>query len=147
MPNTLSRPQPDTTFTRFPDMLDQLIRESFVPRRFDRYFDGKHNANLLETETAYFVQLVMPGVNPEKLQINVAGAQLTIKGITAVPTVKDATYLYHGLFDEEFSEIFTLPTDVEGEKAEASYVNGILTITLPKAEHAKPKVIKVATNI
>jgi HSP20 family molecular chaperone IbpA len=46
----------------------------------------------------------------------------------------------------EFSDVLTLLAEVDGEKAEASYVNGILTITLPKAENTRPKVIKVTTT-
>jgi HSP20 family molecular chaperone IbpA len=46
----------------------------------------------------------------------------------------------------EFSDVLTLPAEVDGEKAEASYVNGILTITLPKAANALPKAIKVSTT-
>jgi HSP20 family protein len=147
MPNTPVRYRPETSLTRLPDVIDQLFRDSFVmPTRFERFFDGKRAANLLETDADYIVQLVIPGVDPKGLQINVVGQQLTIKAVCTIPTTEHATYLYHGLFGEEFSDVFTLPAEVDGEKSEARYVNGVLTITLPKAENARPKVIKVATT-
>ncbi|HCG00850.1 MAG TPA: hypothetical protein DEV93_09950 [Chloroflexi bacterium] len=147
MPNTPVRYRPENSLTRLPDVIDQLFRDSFVmPTRFDRFFEGKRAANLLETDSAYIVQLLIPGADAKELQINVVGQQLTVKCISTVPTTENATYLYQGLFGEEFSDVFTLPTEVDGEKAKASYANGFLTITLPKAANAMPKAIKVSTT-
>ncbi len=147
MPNTLTRYNPEIRFRRFPDMIEQLFRESLaVPPKYDTWFDARRVTNLLETESAFIVQLMVPGIDPEKVVIQVVGQALTVKGTCFVPTYENATYLWHGLFGEEFSEVFTLPMEVYGEKVEASYLHGILTITLPKTELAKPKTVKI-TNI
>jgi HSP20 family protein len=147
MANVPARFQPEIGFTRLPDMIDQLFRESFVlPNRFERFFDGRKIAglsNLLETDNAFVVQLVLPGVDPEKIEIQVVQQQLTIKATCFIPPVDKAVYVWHGLVTEEFSEVFTLPMEVVGDKAEAHYDKGILTITLPKVEYAKAKAIKV----
>jgi HSP20 family protein len=143
MINSPVRYQPNAGFTRLPDMIDQLFRESFVaPTRFERFFD-KRLCNLLETPTTYVMQLALPGVVFDKLHVNVVGRQLTINAWIAVPKIEDATYLWNGLFEEEFTEVFTLPMEVVGEKALATYEYGILNITLPKVEYALPKEIKV----
>lgn len=137
-------PYRPTTLTNFPDMVDRFFRDTLV-RPFEPLFDGlRISANLLETDEAYIVQMVIPGVTDvSKLTIQVTGQQLTLRGVSEVPIYENATYIYHGLQGQEFSEMFTLPSDVDGEKAVADYKAGILTITLPKAEHAKPRTIKV----
>jgi HSP20 family protein len=143
---TLTRFQPEVGFTRLPDMIDQLFRDSFVvPKRFGQFFDGALPANLIETENAFIVQLALPGITMEQFEIQVVGQQLTVKAAYVIPVVEKATYLWRGLTGEEFSQVFTLPAEVLGEKAEASYEYGILTITLPKTEYAKPKMVKVNT--
>ena len=143
MINSPVRYQAGLPFTRLPDMIEQLFRESFVaPTRFERFFD-KRLSNLLETPTSYVVQIALPGVLFEKLYVNVVGRQLSINAWFNIPKIEDATYLWNGLFEEEFTEVFTLPTDVVGEKAVATYEYGILTVTLPKKEAAKPRQIKV----
>jgi HSP20 family protein len=145
--NTPPRYQPEFSLTRLPDMIDQLFRESFVfPTRFERVFDWKRFSNLLETEKAYIVQLVLPGVEFNNVNVQVVGRQLTIKAVCDIPMVENATYLWNGLTSYEFSEVFTLPFEVVGDKAEATYDLGILTITLPKLEYAIPKPIKVHAN-
>ena len=147
MINLPSRYDTTTPFARLPDLIDKLFRESFIaPAAFDRFFDGVRISNLLETKDAFIVQLVLPGVDPEKIQIQVVDRQLLIKASCEVPTVENATYLYHGLHSDDFSEVFTLPTEVLGDQAKATYERGILLVTLPKAEYAKPKVIEVHTS-
>jgi HSP20 family protein len=144
MINLPARYETGTPFTRLPDLIDKLFRESFIaPTAFDRFFDGVRTSNLLETKDAFIVQLVLPGVDPEKIDIQVVDRQLLVKAAFVIPTVEHATYLYHALHSGEYSETFTLPMEVLGDKAEATYDRGILLVTLPKAEHAKPTMIEV----
>lgn len=145
--NTPLQYQRPTGLARLPDVFDRLFRDTFVVSPFDQVFNGvRMNANLLETADAYIVQLVVPGIKDVRtLQIQVVGNQLTVKGVMEIPVISDATYIYQGLEGSEFSESFTLPAEVDGEKAFAEYVLGILTINLPKAEHAKPHTVKVST--
>lgn len=140
----LTAPYRPTPMTSFPDMVDRFFRDTFV-RPFEPLFDGlRVSANLLETDETYIVQIVVPGISDvSSLTIQVTGRQLTLRGTTEIPTFEGATYIYCGLEGQEFSEMFTLPSDVNGEKAVADYHAGILTITLPKAEYAKPHTIKV----
>lgn len=142
-----TRFEPTKSLTRLPDLIDRLLQESFVvPTQFDRLVDGRRNCNLLETEGSFVVQLILPGVERKSIQILVVSQTLTIKAIRSVPTVENATYLWRGLTNDEFIEVFTLPTEVESDRADASYEDGILVITLPKVEYAKPKVIAVHTH-
>lgn len=143
-PVTRFQPEsPFTPLTRLPDMIDQLFRESFVMPRFDRLFEAGRYSNLMEINDSLVVQLLLPGVNVETIHIEVVGQQLTVKATFDIPTFPDAKYIWNGLKAGEFAEIFTLPMEVTGEKAKATYDLGILTITLPKTEYAKAKVISV----
>jgi HSP20 family protein len=132
--------------TRLSDAIDRLFRESFVlPRFFEPLTDGftRISSNLLETEDAYIVQIGIPGIDPEKVEVRVVGRQLTVKGKYEFPEVEKATAVRQEVTKGEFSEVFTVATDIDGDKAQAKYERGILTITLPKAEHVKAKAIKV----
>ena len=97
-------------------------------------------------EEPEFIRLVaeVPGVKPEDVKIFVQGNLLTIKGSKEqVPEEKaEKIHRYERIYGV-FERTFTLPTTVAAEKIKATYENGVLTLTLPKAEAAKPHLIKV----
>ena len=94
------------------------------------------------TPEAFFVSAYVPGVNPEDVEITFEGKELTIRG-TLPSNPDDVNYikreLYHGSFERRLS--FNVPVNVEG--IEAHFNNGLLTLTVPKAEAVRPKQIKV----
>lgn len=149
MPDTRRRYEPTVRITRLPDVFDQLFRERLVaPVRFERPRPTgfrRTASNLLETPDCYIVQVLLPYTNVSTLEVLVHGTEINLKGKTEFPSIENATYLWHGLPDGEFSETFMLPAEVNSEKAEAGYDRGILEITLPKAEHVKVKTVKVVT--
>jgi HSP20 family protein len=151
MATNLTRYNPTSPYVPVRSLVDQLLANSFVfPSLFDRWFSETGRmmipANLAETNDAYIVQVALPGIDPEKLEINVTGRELRVKGTYHVPQPENATYIWQGLQSGEFTESFTLPAEVQGDKAEANYHDGILTVTLPKHEHARVKSIPVKTN-
>ena len=149
MTNGLTRYAPRPTATRLPDLVDRLVQESFVaPAFFNQFFEGRPRgsmlpANLLETTDSYVVQVALPGITLDALDIQVMGREVTIKGKVEVPAPENGTWIWQGIPGGEFAETFTLPIEVEGDSASATYENGILWLTLPKVEHARPKNIKV----
>ena len=133
--------------TRLPDLMNQLFQDSFVmPSVLDRSFNGGLNSRILETNDAYVVQVVLPGVEADKVDIQVSGQQVTLKGNYAISTPEGARVLWGGLMSGDFAQSFALPGEIDPGKADANYENGILTVTVPKAEHVKPKSIKVQTT-
>ncbi|HZU13033.1 MAG TPA: Hsp20/alpha crystallin family protein [Chloroflexota bacterium] len=139
-------PATRTGITPLPDMINRLFEESFVlPSVFDRTFRQVTGTNLWETDDAYIVQVVLPGVDAEHVDIQVTGQQLTLKGTYSIPTPENANLIWKGIPDGNFMETMSLPDDVDSLKATAQYDQGLLTVTLPKAEHAKPQSIKVQT--
>jgi HSP20 family protein len=90
------------------------------------------------------VKAELPGLKKEDIEISVAGGVLTIKGERKVEEeVKDEDYYCCERFRGTFYRAIQLPTDVETEKIEANYADGILEITLPKVPEVKPKKIEV----
>lgn len=97
-----------------------------------------------EKDDKFVVRAELPGMKKEELDISVLGDTLTIKGERkAKSEVKDEDYYRCELCYGKFSRSVALPGAVEAGKVEANYENGILEVTLPKAEEAKPKKVEV----
>jgi len=131
-------------------LIDQLLEGSFfAPSAVDRWFNQATSmpANLIETNDAYIVQLALPGLDSTKLDIQVAQRDLRIKGVYETRDLENGDYIWRGLPVGEFSQAFTLPTEVSGDGAEATYTNGVMTISVPKAQHTRVKSIHVKTTV
>jgi HSP20 family protein len=101
------------------------------------------NSNLYETPERYIMQIVLPGVQVESLQITAQQNVLSLQGTVGVAAPEGAQGVWVGLGAGQFSEQVILPSEVDVDAASADYQNGILTLTLPKAEKAKARTIKV----
>src|SRR5579884_3382832 len=86
----------------------------------------------------------LPGVRPEDVQLSVEGNVLTIHGQKREPAAEPAERVHRSerLYGE-FERTFTLPASVDAAKITAAYDAGVLTVTLPKAEHARPRQIPI----
>lgn len=85
----------------------------------------------------------IPGVNKDEVDLTVLGDTLTITGEKKLPAEEGASYIRHERPHGRFRRLIDMPYSINQDKISASYRDGILTITLPKAEEAKPKQIKV----
>jgi HSP20 family protein len=93
------------------------------------------------------VKASLPGVKPEDVSISVLGDTLTIKAtIGEDEELRGATYLRHERRAQSFVRTLSLPLPVEAGQAEARFKNGVLTLTLPKTESVRPRVIKVVSE-
>jgi HSP20 family protein len=115
----------------------------------DRIFEG-HNGHrvarlpldIYSTDKEVIVTAAVPGVDPESIDITVEDGVLTIKG--EIPErLEDVDYIFAERFHGSFSRALKLNVAVEVDNIEATFENGVLTLVLPKAEEAQPKVIKV----
>jgi HSP20 family protein len=79
------------------------------------------------------------------VEITLEGDTLTIKG-EIKPPLENVDYIFQERAYGPFSRTLTLNVPVDAEKAEATFENGILTLTIPKAESVKPKTIKVKSK-
>lgn len=149
--NSVNRYQPQTGMTRLPDLMDRLFQESFVlPTVLDRWSGGTARptlpVNLYEAGDGYVLQAALPGFQADSADIQVIGREVTIKGTFSTSAPENANWIWRGIGSGEFQETYTLPVEVESDKVEAAYENGILSVTLPKAEHLRPKNIKVSVK-
>ena len=100
--------------------------------------------DIFETEHELVVNADLPGVNPEDLDVRVENNILTIRGERKFENkVNEENYLRVERAYGSFSRSFSLANSVKSEAIKADYQNGVLTLSLPKREEAKPKQIKV----
>ena len=99
--------------------------------------------NLWETADAVHVELEVPGVKSDQLDLSVVGSQLSIKIERPEVQEEGATYHRRERPVGSFLRVVELPCDVEAGKVEAALEHGVLSITLPKAEAARPRKIQV----
>ena len=147
----LARWDPFREMAAMREMMDRLFEESFT-RPFRMLGTVRETTRVLpldvyETDENVVVRAALPGAKPEDVEINVTGDALTIKGRIHSEAEKEEARKWNWICNEvwygEFVRTLTLPIPVQADKAEATFEDGILTLTLPKAEEIKPKQIKV----
>ncbi|MEN9562572.1 MAG: hypothetical protein RIR73_816 [Chloroflexota bacterium] len=101
------------------------------------------SVNIREEENAYVLYALVPGLKAEDLNIQVLENVVSIEG-----EYKDdeASFLMNELPRGAFRRSLRMPSEIDSEKVEARIADGILTLTLPKAESARPKKIQVAVH-
>jgi len=103
--------------------------------------------DMFEEKDEIVVKAELPGMKKEEIDISLHDGVLTLSGERkSEDHYKDAETCRSERFLGRFHRSLTLPTLVEAEKVKATYRDGILTVTLPKAEEAKPKQIEVTVK-
>ena len=100
------------------------------------------HVNIVETKEGYVLEAEMPGVNKNGLEVLLEGNELTIVGRREHP-VQNAEPLYRESRDRDFRRAFVLDPVIDTGRIAAKMENGVLTLTLPKAEAVKPRKITV----
>jgi HSP20 family protein len=151
------------------DAMDRLLHESFVLPGGGSLFGSRQSLplDIMEHDEQYTVSAWLPGVKPEDVQITVQGNTLTIRGETTATGTRTQgqtqpsgqtpaqgqgqrtggqrgnNWVLHERRHGAFYRSVQLPTPVNVDRATTQFQNGELTITLPKAEEAKPKQIRI----
>ncbi len=104
--------------------------------------------NVAEDAENVHVEMLAPGLDPESIEVSVLRDQLRISGMKSAvnPDIKPEAYHRSERGAGRFTRALTLPVEVDGDKVAAEYVNGIVRLTLPKHEAAKPKKIAVSVK-
>ncbi len=129
------------------DAMDRLFEDSFVRPEFG-WMAPVHMAELAvdvyETKDEVVVKAAVPGVKPEDVGVSITGNMLTIRGESKDENeIKEENFIRKERRYGSFSRSVTLPSGLKTDKADALFENGVLTLTIPKGEEIKPKVIKV----
>jgi len=144
---SIIRREPFTDLMSLRQAMDRLMEESFFrPSRLISLLgeELRPALDVYQTPSEVVVKAALPGVKPEEVDITISGDVLTIKGETkAEQEVKREDYLCQEHRYGAFTRSITLPSALNTEKAEATFEDGVLTLSIPRTEEAKPKAIKV----
>ncbi len=151
---SLIRWNPTQELERWPSDFFGIQRD--INRLFDNFFRGGVQGDetfnsywtpavdIAEQENEYLVKMELPGVNKEDVKISLESNILTIRGEKKQEKEeKDKSLHRVERSYGSFQRSFTLPTTVKSDKIDAVYKDGVLSVTLPKMEEAKPKQIEV----
>lgn len=124
-----------------------------MDRLFGRYgnanteaFEAYPATNIWEDENYMFLEAELPGYDADKLEVLVRGKQLTLRGERALPTHECGKWHRRERAATNFTRVIDLPHEVKQEALKADYKHGVLTVTLPKSEAAKPVRISVKAH-
>lgn len=132
-----------------------MTRSAYAPFDVDRFLDellrtvdGSTSwtpaCNVYEDEHGFWVQAAIPGMDRKDIEIVMENGVLTLKGERkADDSDSNRTYFAHEVEAGKFSRSFRLPSNVDPSKVSASYKDGMLTISLPKRDEAKPRRILI----
>jgi HSP20 family protein len=131
------------------DELDRLFEGSFGDLSRTSRLLGVWNpaVDLYEDKDNVIVKAELPGLKREDIEVSLHDGALSISGERkSEEKVENAEVRRTERFVGRFQRTITLPSSVKGDKVSAQYKDGVLTVTLPKAEEAKPRQIQVSAN-
>ena len=102
--------------------------------------------NVWEDNDQVYAECELPGVRSEELEVSVLGNELTIKGRRAETAEPQATYHRRERGVGAFLRTLPLPAEIAADRVQAELRDGVLAITLPKIESAKPRKVQVQTS-
>ena len=142
--SNLIRWEPAREMMTLRDAMDHLFNDAFTRPLTLRDGWSAPAIDMYQTDDEIVVKASLPGVKADEVQINITGEILTLKGETKqVDEKKEQAWHMREQRWGTFERSIALPTEVVADNARAEFENGILTITLPKAEEVKPKIINI----
>jgi HSP20 family protein len=141
--------EPVDTFDWLQEQINELFQESprWMPSRglFERTISPA--MDVIESGDSYTVECELPGMSQKDIDVSVAAGVLTIKGEKKGSHSSNNNRIYRKeTWEGSFQRTLALPQDVDADKVDASYREGVLRIVLPKKESAKPKRIELKSN-
>ena len=121
-------------------LYDRVVNDASIAAQPPRGFNG---ANLYESPEAYMVELPLPGVKPEDVEITVQDNLLSLKARRLWEAPPNAQPIWSAFGAGEVRHAIRLPGEVNTAAVQAELEDGILRLELPKAESARPRTIKV----
>jgi len=126
---------------------DRLFKEAFSPMSGETEVSTRSWAppvDIYETEDAIVLKAELPGIDPQDVEVRVEDNTLYLKGERKYEKeVNEQNYHRIERSYGSFARSFSLPNSISAEKVKAEYKDGLLTLTMPKREEAKPKTIKI----
>jgi HSP20 family protein len=138
---------PARELVRLNDAMDRMFEDSWIRSRpFERAErEARLPLDVYTTPSEIVIISNVPGLKPDDVTVTLENDTLYIGGEVKAP-MENVDYIFQERPYGKFSRTLTINVPVDADKVEASFENGVLTITLPKAEAARPKTIKVETK-
>lgn len=146
--SSIIRWEPAREMMTLREAMDRLFDDAFTrPLSLSSNVWSVPAVDMYQTDNEVVVKAALPGIKADEVQINITGELLTLKGeVKQENEAKEKAYHIREQRWGTFERSIALPTQVVADKAKAEFENGILTITLPKAEEVKPKTITIKTK-
>jgi len=146
-----SRPAFENPFADFEQLRHEMLRLLDAAAGNDGYHRDMTAGvfppmNVTQDDDHYYIRAEVPGIKASDLSVSALRNRVSISGRREIPKEEGAVSYHRQERPEgEFSRTVTLPGEVAADKVEARYADGVLTLTLPKAEESKPRQIAVNT--
>ncbi len=142
--SNLTRWEPMREIMTLREAMDRLFDDAFTRPLSLSAVSAMPAIDLYQTNDEVIVKAALPGLKADEVQISVTGDVLTLRGeFKQEEEKKEATWHIRERRFGSFERSVMLPTDVQTDKARADFENGVLTVTLPKAEAVKPRTISI----
>ena len=143
---SVTRWEPFRDFVTLRQAMDRLFEDAMVntSHTWDGARGGHLPLDIYTTKDSIVIRASVPGVAPDDVEITVEGSTVNIRGESKPEKAEDgATWLVQEHRYGAFARTIDLAMPVQADKADAKFENGILTLTIPKAEEIRPRIIKV----
>ncbi|ABW68326.1 Hsp20/alpha crystallin family protein [Desulfosudis oleivorans] len=145
LPSLINREWAADDNAYFGNIVDSLWKSFDLPAVFSEKGEWSPAIDVSETEAAYLVKAELPGLDKEAIDISINDGVLTVSGEKKMETREEKeNYILTESRCGSFSRSFTLPADASTDNVDATFTNGVLTISVPKSEAARPRKIKVS---
>jgi HSP20 family protein len=142
----LVRTRPTRTWGLAPefDAIDRLFERMTAPTLASTE-DGSqaYPCDLYETDDALVLEMAVPGVKAEELDLSIEGRQLSIRATVPEPDEEGRRYWLHGIPRGDVGRTVRLPAGIDADNVEARVHEGLLVLTMPKVQEAKVKKIAI----
>jgi HSP20 family protein len=144
---TVARFSPLSDVVSLREAMDRLFEDSFIrPSMWTGLAAGQLAVpvDLWETKDAYHLRADLPGMTPDDIEISATPDTITFSGeVKQTTETSNEGWLRQERRYGKFTRSFTLPVQIDANKVEAKFTNGVLELVVPKADNVKPRTIKV----
>lgn len=129
-------------FTDIDSITKSLIAAGSGTNRSPRFMP----MDLYKVDDHYVLHADLPGIDPGSIDVDIDGSTLTLAAHRSAPSDEGVTWLAGERFTGTYKRQLAVGEDIDAERIEASYDNGVLTVMLPIAERAKPRRIEISSG-
>jgi HSP20 family protein len=120
--------------------IEQMLQEALSVTSIPNWIPA---CNVWEDDNGFYVQVALPGWEPNQIDLEVNNQLLSVKGTRDMASEDTGRYHLQEMGGTRFARLFKLPTFVDQEQASATHRHGVLTISFPKREEAKLRRIPI----